>query len=579
MENVQDSKNQVGKNSEVKNMESKGYMAKTGWEIFYDFLTEVFAILIPGAFFTSFLIFGLLICIGFRSGNATAGTPTITGGVTSIIGLLTAALTYCFGAFFHRREIKVVDEASARHIYKKSKHTSGHSFAFANAISESYVRRFAFILQYHLYLYEWDVKKPREVADQPDTDRKRNQGDALVRELNAEILEELKKTVELTGILGSEDPEVRELASRFMDPAEADTFQNGLVDIVRRKILAEKSKVRNIDRARSGEYKLFLAKLNEERHGTLKDRLEQKVWRKLSEYRPGQVPKKAGKEENIPGAEERRKRREEKFYRTLKKALENLCSTELVDDKFPEIVDRQGKVKVFLGAVKDVKVPLSEKNEAGIRENEQLEHAVRRIRKLIDDDLNSPVEWPYTRMYQYCFDRGLSFAELVNWGDGAAAEDDYVYVIDTLGLTTDATISDEYRRSKIRLNTDKVEIGLEAPALGRILEKNEAHIRFNNSMWYAADLMLKSLGPVAVIILAAFITGLHPGMLIPDGWFVLYFAENVRLWGYLLLLALLYLAGCLYIRSSVREIMHYQRVREVTLYLEAKQLIRTWRNQ
>jgi len=631
MENVQDSKNQDVKDSETKNMESRGYMAKTGWEIFYDFLTEVFAILIPGAFFTSFFVFAVLICIGFGSGNASAGTPAVSGSVTSTIGLLIAALTYCFGALFHRREIKVVDEESARHIYKKGAHNSGHSFAFANAINENYVKRLVCILQYHLYLHKWNVTMPCNAEIKWAKEEELNPGEELVHKLNEEIEKVLEKEIKRVEMAKSEDFGIQTLVDWLMESDEKEIrrkkivgFKDSLIDIVRRKLLAEKSEIRDIARSRSIENKQFLECLNDERHGTLKARLEDKVWATITEHvhkpvKPEQMAEKTDdtkadntKKENSDNKKNNKKNNKKVSNAKKKKELELLQPVEILNRAleelnveepeqtwFSEIEDRivellwkdkeprrkkksfqQDKIKSFLVSVEIASKKFTKDfNENSVKGQEskhvyyQLEHAARRMWDLVKDDLKSPVEWPYTRMYQYCFDRGLSFANLVSWGDGATAEDDYVYVIDTIGLTTDATISDEYRRSKIRLNTDKVEISLKAPALGRVLEKNEAHIRFNNSMWYASKLLLKILIAVGLIILAAFCIGMRPGMLFLSKQVTRAIAENVHLWGYLLLLIILYLATCLYIRYSVREIMHYQRVREVTMYLEARQLI------
>ena len=68
-----------------------------------------------------------------------------------------------------------------------------------------------------------------------------------------------------------------------------------------------------------------------------------------------------------------------------------------------------------------------------------------KIVEYLDSDLNGSVDWPYTHMYSYCLDRGLPFADKVNWGDGALR---HLSPLDRVGLSTIHSYADEINRSK-----------------------------------------------------------------------------------------------------------------------------------
>lgn len=68
-----------------------------------------------------------------------------------------------------------------------------------------------------------------------------------------------------------------------------------------------------------------------------------------------------------------------------------------------------------------------------------------KIVEYLDSDLNGSVDWPYTHMYSYCLDRGLPFADKVNWGDGALRP---LSPLDRVGLSTIHSYADEINRSK-----------------------------------------------------------------------------------------------------------------------------------
>jgi hypothetical protein len=118
----------------------------------------------------------------------------------------------------------------------------------------------------------------------------------------------------------------------------------------------------------------------------------------------------------------------------------------------------------------------------------------------------------------------------------------------------------------------------EDPLLYKAINKNEAHIRFMNSIWYARRI----IQIVAFLTMAVCIGILAPYMLAKQGGpagiipIVLgNIALNISMQRILCVLALsfVYAVACLYIRHSVKEILHYQRVRELNMILEALKII------
>ena len=120
---------------------------RTPWEVLYDFLDEIFAMMIPGAFFLSYFF-----CVVFIVVKDLEVVNSFAAHMSVALTLVVFSVAYCFGALFHRMEIKIIDTASARRSYRKMPHGSGHSFAFANALTNAYVIRVIRIIQFHALL-------------------------------------------------------------------------------------------------------------------------------------------------------------------------------------------------------------------------------------------------------------------------------------------------------------------------------------------------------------------------------------------------------------------------------------------
>ncbi|MDR1596290.1 MAG: hypothetical protein LBR99_01165 [Treponema sp.] len=122
------------------------------------------------------------------------------------------------------------------------------------------------------------------------------------------------------------------------------------------------------------------------------------------------------------------------------------------------------------------------------------------------------------------------------------------------------------QRSKMFINILKARIHRYAPEEMPGIEKNEAHVRLMNSLWYAA----KSIIFIAVVVLLTVIAFYH--------WHDLLYAHNFIFSGtrefhrdFAFCLAFfsgLQLLIALYIQQSIKQYFHYMRVREIVFLLE-----------
>lgn len=99
-------------------------MGHTGWDIIYDFLDEILASIMPGAYFVSYFV---LWSAFFFKKSLFSG---VTEGAIPLFGLFAIVMCYCLGTVFRRSDMKKIDKKSAYSIYKAQTRTSG-SFAFA----------------------------------------------------------------------------------------------------------------------------------------------------------------------------------------------------------------------------------------------------------------------------------------------------------------------------------------------------------------------------------------------------------------------------------------------------------------
>jgi hypothetical protein len=127
----------------------------------------------------------------------------------------------------------------------------------------------------------------------------------------------------------------------------------------------------------------------------------------------------------------------------------------------------------------------------------------------------------------------------------------------------DATFN---RRSKTFINRLKSRINHYAPEEMPVIEKNEAHIRLMNSLWYAA----KSIKNICLLIFPL-IFALHTrNKVISVLKFIFLggggFKDNFAF--FLVFFSLVQLFIALYIRRSIKQYFHYMRDREIMFILE-----------
>jgi hypothetical protein len=164
--------------------------------------------------------------------------------------------------------------------------------------------------------------------------------------------------------------------------------------------------------------------------------------------------------------------------------------------------------------------------------------------------INFRVDFPYSHLKRYLKTRNYGhLAVHIPWkGSGKKAK----------------------QRSKMFINILKARIHRFAPEEMPEIEKNEAHIRLMNSLWYAA----KSIRNISGAVLLAGIVG----------FYVMW-----RFWGRsfqslndlintnfilgLMFFSVLQLIISYYIRRSIKQYFHYMRVREIMFILEIADIV------
>jgi hypothetical protein len=160
--------------------------------------------------------------------------------------------------------------------------------------------------------------------------------------------------------------------------------------------------------------------------------------------------------------------------------------------------------------------------------------------------VNFRVDFPYSYLKRYLETRNYThLAEHIPWE----------------GDDKDAT-----QRSKTFINILKTRIHRYAPEEMPEIEKNEAHIRLMNSLWYAAKAIRNIAIPVLIGVAGFYILrGLLTGKTFFESLKTLFttdFAFCLALFsGIQLLIAW-------YIRRSIKQYFHYMRVREILFLLE-----------
>lgn len=483
---------------------------RTGWEALYDFLNEIFAALIPGGFFISYFF-----CVAFVLFNSLRIVNDFAANMSGLLTLIIAIVAYCFGALFQRREIKKVDSKSARHIYRKMPHSSGHTFAFANALTNEYITRLVRILQLHAILERQEcclLEEKKEKSCKICTDCVLNR---LILSLRAA----------LPVFSGEEDSLSLTKEECFCILLRMLMLDSARPHCVKTEREALEIKLKKLD-----------ARLCHKHPRTLKQIVEKAVWDEIAVQFAATFPE--------PGN------------------ARGFCHDVLYSWRVRPFLGKTWKGR-FANNLKTLKV-LHRRLEQTLKDHTEdpLYTFVSRLEEYTRADINGTIDWPYTHMYRYCLDRGLEYAECVNWGDKEVT----VGVLDDLGLTSDVCMSDEINRSKSRINTDKMDIAEKEPLLYRSVNKNEAHIRFMNSIWYASAILLK----VSVILGIAAIAAAFFPRLFPQ--YAAYAPGPLKLF-YMELVSIAYALICLYIRHSVKESFHYQRVREINMILKAKYII------
>jgi hypothetical protein len=160
--------------------------------------------------------------------------------------------------------------------------------------------------------------------------------------------------------------------------------------------------------------------------------------------------------------------------------------------------------------------------------------------------INFRVDFPYSHLKRYLQTRNYThLAEHVPWKGNDR---------------------DDKQRSKTFVNILKARIHRYAPEEMPQIEKNEAHIRLMNSLWYAA----KTIRNIAVPVLAGvagfyILRGLAGGGTFPESLKSLLDTDFAFC---LALFSTVQLLIAWYIRRSIKQYFHYMRVRELLFLLE-----------
>lgn len=449
---------------------------RTGWDAIHDFMNEIFATIIPGAFFLSFFFAVYFIAVPQGIVDRINDFSEDMGMISSIV---IGALIYCFGAIFQRKEIKRLDRLSARYIYRTRPHDSGHSFAFADALTDQYMQSFFYVLRLALLSSsKRDDEMKRLTLINLNEDSQDNE-----EQMDKVAIKYYKKIVKCNNI------------NQIISEITNDTAQG----------------TNNIDYRKS--------------------------WVSVNELCKREF-KKCKKQRKVACL----------LYTDIDKIK---CDwlTELYNNIVKYFLGWKNKnYNVLFILIKRMKKLLKDDN---------LE-LLKKIYKAVNNNLNSIIDWPYTRMYSYCKDRDLIYTDEVDWGDGAPKRREVV--------------SNEIKRSKSRMNTLKMQIAVVNPNLHDIISKTEAHIRFVNSIWYATRLLRMVLWcmNLALTVLTIFRIVEEKN----NGCYVGFYkwlnhSDQTNLI-YLFIVSFAYLLICWYINRSCLQIMHYQRVRELNMILKAK---------
>jgi hypothetical protein len=167
------------------------------------------------------------------------------------------------------------------------------------------------------------------------------------------------------------------------------------------------------------------------------------------------------------------------------------------------------------------------------------------------------VDFPYARLKRYLKTRNYThLAEHIPWsGDENEKKN-----------KQQPSKTSIHQRSKMFINILKARIHRYAPEEMPEIEKNEAHIRLMNSLWYAAKTIRNITAPVFTGVIVSYISsGLIEGKTFFESLKNLLntdFAFSVALFSAIQLLI------AWYIRRSIRQYFHYMRVREIMFILE-----------
>lgn len=159
-------------------------------------------------------------------------------------------------------------------------------------------------------------------------------------------------------------------------------------------------------------------------------------------------------------------------------------------------------------------------------------------------------QFPYSHLRTYLEHRGHHhLADLVDW-----PVDDDATIDDSPGVS-------KSKRSKTYINLLKIRLQFHFPAAYRRLLRNEANVRLSTSMWFVARaLNWCAITAAIAVIITILATGVIAG----------HDAVWPSLLGYApsLLPAATLVFAAHYARRSIRQFIHYQRLREVFFVLE-----------
>lgn len=517
--------------------ESSG--VRNGWEALYDFLNDIFATMIPGTFFLSFFV---IFFVSVFDNEWTIKLYQFAQSMGLVFTAMIGAVAYCFGAIFQRQEIKKVDAQSARYLYCKTPHDSGHSFAFANALTSSYVQYIFVLLKSIIILF---------ISKEDQGTFIKRAANQLENEVNSGSLKYLKS------FMPNGTKELCEYAARKYFAV----LKSAMPDMPKERTI-EKDPEENLNKLEEDLKKWGYLSFRQ-----LSDQIFCRfVNNKFNSILKSQCSSVNSCPFQIDSSEPMQPESILNFWGIKKSRIK----WELFRHRLKGI-GNQNYVYLTLLIRHLKKHPLQFAKRPHVSSDKKDFYVLlHKIIEYLDSDLNGSVDWPYTHMYSYCVDRGLPFADKVNWGDGALRP---LSPLDRVGLSTIHSYADEINRSKSRMNTLKMELSREDESLHRTISKTEAHIRFINSIWHAKKLLLIVLKTALVLTLTyilvdAFVLNRqqYTSFLI---WLRLFPSHNFL---QAIIICLVYLAICRYIHISTLEIMHYQRVRELTMILKAQSL-------